>query len=120
MLPRNPLHQDRATGRQVCETTLDLLRDRDSGVGQERRESQVDAEVAVCLAHEVEHGETLLLLMEPKATAELLEKYRQALGRSEEQHHIDLRDIDALVIQVHDEQNVHITTAEAVLGREAV
>ena len=120
VLPRDPLHQDRAAGRQVREPVLDLLVERHRGVGQERPVSQVETEVAVGLADEVEDGQALLLLEQPQPAAELLEEDRQALGRAEEQHRVDLGDVDALVVQVDDEQEVHLATAQAVLSRVAI
>ena len=77
-------------------------------VGQQRPVAQVEPEVAVGLADEVEDGQALLVLGQPQPAAELLEEDRQALGRAEEQHRVDLGDVDALVVQVDDEQEVDL------------
>ena len=61
------------------------------------------------LAYEIQYGQALLPLMKPESAAELLQKDRQALCRSEEQDRIDFRDIDALVVQVDDKENVQLT-----------
>ena len=90
------------------------------GIGQECPVTQVEPELAVSMADEVEYGQALFLFVQPQAAAELLEEDRQALGRAEEKHRVDLGDVDALVVQVDDEQDVHFPTAQAVLGRVAV
>ena len=72
------------------------------------------------LANEVEYGQALLLVVQSQAATELLQEDRQALGRAEEQHRVELGDVDALIVQVDDEQDVHLTAAQAVLGRVAI
>ena len=99
---------------------LDLLVDPDRRVGQQRPVAQVEPEVAVGLADEVEDRQALLVLGQPQPAAELLEEDRQALGRPEEQHRVDLGDVDPLVVQVDDEQEVDPPVAEPVLGRAAL
>src|ERR1700679_2573978 len=74
------------------------------------------------LANEVEYGQALLLVfsVQSQAAAELLQEDRQAFGRAEEQHRVELRDVDALIVQIDDKQEVHFTRAQASLSRIAV
>ena len=120
MLACEPLHQDRATGRQVREAVLNLLLERHRGVGQKRPVTQVEAELAMSLTNEIEYGQALFLVVQSQATAELLQKDRQTFGRAQEKHRVELGNVDTLIVQVDDEQEVQLTAAQAVLGRVAV
>jgi hypothetical protein len=71
-------------------------------------EAQVEAELAVLVADEVQHGEAALsrALRSPRPSC-----WRNTVALSvgpQEQHRVDLGDVDALVEQIHGEQHLQL------------
>ena len=89
---------------QEREAELDLLLHLGPRGAGDRAVAQVEAELPVRLADEVEHGHAVLALVAPQAAAELLQEDEGALGRPQEQDRVDLREVDALVEQVDGEE----------------
>ena len=58
------------------------------------------------VADEVQHGQHRLVAGAPQSAAELLEEDRGALGGPQEQHRVDVGQVEALVEQVGGEQHV--------------
>ena len=60
------------------------------------------------LADEVEDGEAVLAVGQAQAAAELLQEDGRALGGTQEEHGVDLGDVDALVEEVDREDAVDL------------
>ena len=100
----HPVQLHRAAGRQEREALLDLLLHlRARGAGH-RAVAQVEAELPVRLADEVQHGDAVLALEAAQAAAKLLQEDERAFRGPEEQQRVDLGQVDAFVEQVHREQ----------------
>ena len=68
---------DGAASRKERELVLDLLEDLSAPRVQDRPESVLEAELAVLLADQVDHGEAALALRPAQPTAELLREQRR-------------------------------------------
>ena len=89
--------------RDGGETVLDLTRDAAVGIAEQSGEFFFEPVVLVCLSDEVEDGQAVLAFGQSQAASELLQEDGQGLGRTQEENRIDLRDIDALIVEVDDE-----------------
>ena len=89
--------------RDGGETVLDLTRDAAAGIAEQSGEFFFEPVVLVCLSDEVEDGQAVLAFGQSQAASELLQEDGQGLGRTQEENRIDLRDIDALIVEVDDE-----------------
>lgn len=65
------------------------------------------------LADEIEHREAALARAEAQAAAELLQEHDRALGGPQEQHGVDLGDVEPFVEQIHREEDLQFTRPEA-------
>ena len=113
-LLRLALKVDGAARWQPREALLDLAQDLPAGAAEDGAEAAVEAELGVHVADEVERGEALLAVGQAEAAAELLEEDGGALGGAEEEHGVDLGDVDALVEDVDGEDDVDLAGAQAV------
>jgi hypothetical protein len=73
------------------------------GIGTQSTEARRETKLAPMRSDEIEHRETFFVFVEAQSPAKLLKKDREALCRPQEENRVDLRNIDSLVIQVHDE-----------------
>ena len=101
-----------APRRQGGEASLHLTGQRPAAHPGEGPVAEVEAEPLVLQPDEVEHRQARLVVRQAQATAELLQEHRGALGGAQEQHRVDLGDVDALVEQVHREQRPHLPPAQ--------
>jgi hypothetical protein len=58
------------------------------------------------LTNKVEHGEALFILVKTQSAPKLLKKNGETLCRSKQNNRIKFRDIDALVVEIDDEDKV--------------
>ena len=65
------------------------------------------------LADEVQHREAALAPAEAQTAAELLQEHDRALGGPQEQHRVDLGDVEAFVEQIHRKQDLQLAGAQA-------
>ena len=72
------------------------------------------------LPDEVERGEAVLSLHQAQTAAQLLEEDGRALGGPKKEDGVDLRNVHALVEQVHREQDVDLPDAELPQGFGAI
>ncbi len=70
-------------------------------------------------ADEVEHRTERFVLGFPETSAELLEEQRRALGWSQHEHGVDVRDVDTLVEQVDREHGLYSSVGEVAQRRLA-
>ena len=89
----------------ICSSSLMV------GSSQERPIAEIEPEIAMGLADEVEHGQAFLLLEKAKPAPKLLQEYREALGRPQKQDGVDLGDVDAFVVEIDYEQEIHSPVA---------
>jgi hypothetical protein len=75
----------------------------------ERSKAPVEPELLMRMANEIEDGQAGLAgpSRMPETTTQLLQEHRGALGWSQEEHRVDLRDIDAFVEEVYREDHIH-------------
>lgn len=59
------------------------------------------------------HGEAAFAPAEAQTAAELLQEHDRALGGPQEQHRVDLGDVEAFVEQIHREQDLQLAGAQA-------
>ena len=78
---------------------------------------RVEAELLAVVADEVEDGQHGLVAGAAQSAAELLQEDRRALGRSEEQHGVDVGEVEALVEQVGGEEHVDPARLAGPRGR---
>jgi hypothetical protein len=110
--PGHSIELERAAAGQVREAALEgVAQARSRQAGQGREDRVVPVLLAV-LADEVEHQARGLAREQAQAAAELLLEQGRAGGRAEEQQHVDERQVDALVVQVAREDQVHLAVAE--------
>src|SRR6476469_8830992 len=76
-----------------------------------------EPELGTMCANEVENCETVLLVVESKAASELLQVNRQALRWAEEEQGVDLGQVDALIVKVNDEDEIHVASTKLVPRR---
>ena len=68
------------------------------------------------LPDEVQHGQAFLILGQTQTTPQLLQEDRQRLGGAQEQDSVHLRNIHAFIVDIHDEDEPHLTRYQAMLG----
>ena len=73
---------------------------------------EVEAELLAVIADEVQDGQHGLVLRPPQPSPELLQEDRGALGGSEEQHRVDIGNVDALVEDVDREDCLDVGLRE--------
>ena len=83
---------------------LDLSGHAAGGIRQQSCKLILKVIPLIGLADKVQHGQALFILRKPQTTAQLLEKNGQGLGGPQEQYGVDLRDVHALVVDVHHER----------------
>ena len=76
---------------------FDFLCEHAPGDAREGSVPEVESKRLVLMTDEIEHGEAWFVVGETEATSELLQKDRGALRRSEEQHGVDLGDVDSFI-----------------------
>ena len=111
-----PLQLDIAALGGGDKSIFDFLGYAASGVGQQGGKLILEVIPLVGLADKVQHGQAFLVLLQPQATAQLLEEDGQGLGGAQEQHRIDLRDVHALVVNVHHENEANLAAHQPPLG----
>ena len=77
-------------------------------IGKQRGKLFLEAVFFVRLPDKIQHREALFPLAKAQASSQLLQKNRQRLGRTQKQHGIDFRDIDAFVIKIDHEDQAHL------------
>ena len=95
---------------------LDLPGHAAGGIAQEGGKLVLEVISLVGLADKVQHGQAFFILCQPQATAQLLEEDGQGLGGPQEQHGVDLRDVHTLVVDVHHEDEAHLTADQSLFG----
>ena len=111
---------DVTSGRQEREPVLDLRVERAAPAIDERDEPPVEAELPVLLADQIDHGQVRLALGAPQAAPELLGEHRRAVRRSQQQHGVDARDVDALAEHVDREHRPQLSDLEPAQRRVAL
>ena len=71
-----------------------------------------EVELLAVIAHEVQDGEDGLAMSAAKAAAKLLHEDRRALGGPQEQHGVDIGDVEAFVEHVDGEEHIHFCCPE--------
>src|SRR5262245_47687938 len=85
-----------------------------AGAADERTITAVEAELAAMSAHEVKDSAECLALRAAQTTAKLLQKQRRTLGRTQHQHGVDGRDVDAFVEEVDREDNSDLAGGQSL------
>ena len=108
-LLRYTLQPDEAASRQMREAGLDLAFKSAGRIGAERAKPRGKAELPVLCTNEVEDGQAVFMVMQAEPAAKLLQVDGEAFCRPEEENRIDLRDVDALVVEVDDKNKVDLS-----------
>ena len=108
-------HQLRSR-RQEREPLLDVALEPAPAAPGEGAVANVEAELAAMLTDEVERRQHRLAPRAAQTAAELLQEDRRALRRAEEQHRVDLREVEALVEEVGGEEAVHLAVSPLLQG----
>ena len=108
-----------AARRQEREVVLDLALDVAPAAAEQRAEAPIEAELAAMVADEVEHGAERLSAGASQPAPELLQEEGRALGWTQQQQRVDVRDVDALVEQVDGEDDVDSSGIEIAQRRRA-
>ena len=95
---------------------LDLPGHASGCVGEQRREFIFKVVFFVGLADEIQHGQAFFVFRQTQATAQLLQEDGQRLGGTQEKNGVDLGDIDALVVNIHNEDEAYLAVFQAILG----
>src|SRR5215217_258211 len=105
-----------AAGRKCREALLDLpLKASTTDPGQ-GAVAEIEPELRVLAADEVEHGQAWLVVGQAQPPAQLLKEDGGALGGTQEQHRVDGGDVDTLVEQVDGEEYPHLAIAKIPEG----
>lgn len=110
---RFAIELNRTAGGEIREAAVDLLFDLAARGTGERPIAQVEAEIAMSVANEVEHRQAVLVAAPSQTAAELLKKDERALGRPEKEDRVDLRHVDAFIEDVDREEAVDLAVAQA-------
>ena len=84
------------------------------GGTEQRTETALKAIVVVSLQHEVEDRKTILVRCQTKTTAELLKEYSKALGRSEKEDSVNLRNINTLIEDIYHTEIIYFPRLKAL------
>ena len=95
---------------------FDLPADAVGGVGEQRGKFLLEIILLVRLSDEVQYGQAFLVFGQTQAAAQLLQEHSQRLGRAQEQHGVDFRDVHALVIDVHYEDKANFPGNKPLFG----
>ena len=87
-----------------------------SGIGQQGCKLFFKAIALVGLTDKVQYCQAFLTLRKPQTTAELLKENCQGLGWPQKQHSVDLRDVHALVVDVHHKDEANLTAHQPPFG----
>src|SRR4051812_43411877 len=98
--------------RQGGEVLLHLALETATRGAVQRTEAEVEAELLVLRADEVEDRQSCLGRGQPETSSKLLQEDRRALGRPEKEHSVDGRQVEALIEEVNGEEDVHFAVAE--------
>ena len=115
ILGRLFLQLDIAALRRRYKAVLDLPGQAARGVGEKRSKLVLKVILSIRLADKVENGQALFILCQPQATTQLLQENRQRFCRSKEQDGVNLRNVNAFVIDIHDEDKTHLAGNETIL-----
>ena len=107
-LLRLPVHDDLAARRQEREAALDVAFQSAAGLPGQGPQPMVEAELLAVVPDEVQDRQNRLVPGSTKPTAELLQEQRRALGGAQEQHRVDVGNVQALVEEVGGEQGVQL------------
>jgi len=115
-LTRHPIEHQPATGRQEGESLRQLLLQLAATAAEQGAVAQVEAEAAVLLADEIEHGEAALAGVgrQTQASAQLLQEHHRALGGTQQQHGVDRRKVETFVEQVDGEEDLRVASLEGL------
>ena len=105
------IEDDLAARRQERETLLNLTLQRLAADAGHRAETLVEPELAPLVSDEIQRCEHSLAARQPQAAAQLLEEDGRAFRRPQEEHSVDLWDVQAFVEEVDGEENVDRTGA---------
>lgn len=86
------------------ETVLDFLAHNHAAASQHGLQAAGEIVFAVGLGHKVKYGQAVFVLCQSQAAAQLLQKNSHAIRRTQEQHRVDCRNIDAFVEQIDDKE----------------
>ncbi len=98
------------------EAVLDLAGHAAGSIGEQRSELVLKVILSVGLADKVENGQAFFILRQTQAAAQLLKEDGQGFRGAQEQHGIDLGNVHALVVDIHDKDEPHFAGHETVLG----
>src|SRR5712692_912978 len=113
----HPFQADNTPEGHVDTTVFDFLIDAPLRVVHQRSEPHLPVVVSMSLSDEVEDSQTILPIIQPQPTAELLQKDSEALGGAEQQNGIYFRNVNPFVVQIDDENKVDFTVDEPSLHR---
>src|SRR3954451_3353447 len=108
---------------QERKAELYLFRDFGSRGPRDSAIAQVEAELPMRLADEIQYRHAIFSLVTPKSAPELLNKHERTLRRSQKEQRVDFREIDPLIEQVHGEERANAPRTQrrqSVLARVAV
>ena len=108
------IHDDLAAGRQEREPSFDLALEAPTSLAGQRAQLLVEAKLLALVSDEVEDGQHGLVGRAAKSATELLQEDRGALGGAEEQHRVDVGQVEALVEQVGGEEDVDSARLEVL------
>ena len=99
---------------------LDLARHTARGVGKQCRELIFKVIFFICLTDEIKHGQALFVFGQTQAAAKLLQEDRQRFRGPQEQNGVDLRNIDAFVVNIHNKDEAHFAGDQLLFGAMAL
>jgi hypothetical protein len=92
-----PIHDDRAAGGQERKAELDIALQPAPRLRGESSQPSVEAELLSVVAHELQNRQDGLVASPPQPGAQLLQEKGCALGRSKEQHGVDVGQVEAFL-----------------------
>src|SRR5690606_28414329 len=101
-----------ASARQVWETLFDSALDLFTAPAQKSGVAAVHPKLFAVLSDKVQHGANALAGLAPQPAPKLLQEYRGAVSRSQQQQGVDGRDVDAFIEQIHREDDTDLSCGE--------
>ena len=106
----------RAALRNGREALLDLASQAFASRLEQRLELGCEVISPVLLAYEVEHRQALLARSQAQTSSQLLEEDGERLRRTQEEHRVDLGDIDTLVVDIDGKDELEPAVLQIIAG----
>jgi hypothetical protein len=108
---RYRIQNDLTSGRQEGEAMFDLANEFFSTQTRQSPEALVEAELLALMADEVQCSQHGLAWRRAQPAAELLKKHGRALSGPQEQHGVDIGDVESLIEEVDGEDGIDFAVA---------